>query len=168
MLYEDVIWLLEDRLQRDPGSDQSQEARDAYICDRLHKLSAYDEVVLILDKHRDHKTGAYVPVGFICLRRDDWVIRPHVHWFHWAERRHKVRGIVQYLLRRVRSKDLGANVGLCEISANEENKSFFEKMNRYITIRSGGKVPFGRPDGPAFMFYVKGRLEQEVKDVVAY
>ena len=157
---EDTRWIWSDHAMRAPNADTSLDAQHLFTDMALHELSKFGEVFVIEDDYKQFSTGR-CPVGLMTADLDAWTIRPHAYWFKWAQARHKVRGTVAYLLRRVRSNDLGGNVGLCEINANAENAPFFKAISRYITVKQGPIISHGRLDGSAHLFHVRGKRKQE-------
>lgn len=117
-------------------------------------LEQYARVYISEDVN--HKfTGNIGPVGMFGAYFDGWTLEPHVEFFPWATQRNMIKSIVGFLMFQRFQPDIGC----IRIHCSEERRELFKRLSKYVPIRVGGKIAGGRPDGPDFIFYVRGKRQ---------
>ena len=78
---------------------------------------------------------------------------PKVTFFKWANPRNRLSGSVAMFRLFQQSK----KVGLAEIRVPEDKSRFMSKVRDYGVVKLSAKIPFATPDGPEFIYSVKGQ-----------
>lgn len=101
------------------------------------------------------------PVCMVSIDNYGWRVEPQFDFFFWATKRMRLRAAVAFFQMVRHAKE----VGVCVMRVVERDVPFADHLRDYELLLPCGKVPFGRPDGDEFQFYVKGRKGEKLKAV---
>ena len=151
MVYDDIRWLWVAARRQDYDGNPEDFSRETEPL-----LAAADKLFMLEDSNREFTEGVG-PVGVVLANYDGWTLAPHVEWFPWATPRNILRCSVGFLQLMKYTHD----VGCVKIFATAENAPWFKRLKRYIAINLGGRIPGGRPSGEEYIFYLRGRKQNE-------
>lgn len=148
---DDLRWLWAAYKIKPDGDDLTQ---DEFAQKASNALSSYSMVFIAEDKNNKFSQGNG-PIGVVVSDYDGWNLEPHAEFFPWATHRNKVKTVVGFLM----AQRFADNVGCIRIRSSQKNMDFYQRMRGYLPIRHGGKIAGGRPDGPEYIFYIRGNAK---------
>ncbi len=135
-----------------PNVDEAV-TQEAFEDSVYEELSGFTSVQIVEDTNGRFESG-FGPVGMFVANSDGWNLEPHVEFFPWATARNKVKSVVGFLTK----ERFSGHCGCIRIRVDEKHKELFRRLKAYVPIRTLGKIPCGRPDGPEHVFYVRGKM----------
>ncbi len=150
-VYDDIRWLWVAARRQGYHSSPEDFSREMEP-----ELARADKLYVLEDTNKEFSTKNG-PVGMVLANYDGWSLAPHVIWFPWASPRNILRCSVGFL----QSMRYTHEVGCIKIFATASNAPWFKWLKRYVAISLAGRIPSGRPDGEEFIFYLRGRKQNE-------
>jgi hypothetical protein len=117
-------------------------------------LAVWDSVWFVEDNSTHYNSGRG-PVAILGIKTDGWRVEPHVHHCSWSSTRQKLRTWVAVLQMLRYDKD----VGVLMVIAQEEHKTFFDRLVKYGVLFPKGRIAGGLPTGAGLLYTIRGKKQ---------
>jgi hypothetical protein len=126
--------------------------QEEFVAEMVNRFGAFNLLWIIEDDNEQFKSGKG-QISLVGIKTDGWTFEPMIYFFKWATDDNILRAAVAFFHMLRYKKE----VGVCLVKAIENEKFLYDKMKDYGVLHFRGRIPYGLPQGDAFVYSINGR-----------